>query len=80
MPERVMTRVNQDLVEVLRPDHDDVEELRWLVERHVSLTGSRRGQDLLDGWESAIEHLWHIVPRERVERITAGAARRVTTA
>ncbi|WP_334144671.1 glutamate synthase-related protein [Rhabdothermincola sp.] len=80
MPERVMTRVNQDLVEVLRPDHDDVEELRWLVERHVWLTGSRRGQDLLDGWESAIEHLWHIVPRERVARITAGAARRVTTA
>ncbi len=38
--ERVVTRVNGDLVEVLRPDHEALEELRWLVERHVELTGS----------------------------------------
>ncbi len=40
--ERVLTRVNPDLVEVLRPEHDDLDELRWLVERHAELTGSER--------------------------------------
>jgi glutamate synthase (ferredoxin) len=80
MPERIMTRVNQDLVEVVRPDHDHVEELRWLVERHTALTGSHRGADLLEHWDAVVEQLWHVVPRGRVERITAGAAHRVATA
>ncbi len=78
--ERVVTRVNADLVEVLRPDHDAIEELRWLVERHVSLTGSRRGTALLDTWDAAIDHLWHMAPRDRVDRISTAAARRVGAA
>jgi glutamate synthase (NADPH/NADH) large chain len=80
LPERVMTRVNDDLVEVLRPDHDALGELRWLVERHVELTGSRRGADLLADWDETAEHLWHILPRDRVDRISTSAARRVTAA
>ena len=78
--ERVVTRVNPDLVEVLRPDHDAIEELRWLVERHVALTESRRGAALLDTWTSAIDHLWHMLPRDRVDRISSAAARRVGAA
>jgi len=35
LPERVLSRVNADLVEVLRPDHDAAAELRYLVERHA---------------------------------------------
>jgi len=78
--ERVMTRVNRDLVEVVRPDHEALEELRWLVERHVELTGSRRGADLLTAWDETTEQLWHVLPRDRVRRISAGAARRVGAA
>jgi glutamate synthase domain-containing protein 2/glutamate synthase domain-containing protein 1/glutamate synthase domain-containing protein 3 len=80
LPERVMTRVNDDLVEVVRPDHEALEELRWLVERHVALTGSRRGADLLADWDETAEHLWHVLPRDRVDRISTSAARRVAAA
>ncbi len=78
--ERVVTRVNGDLVEVLRPDHTALEELHWLVERHVELTGSLRGTALLGTWDGAIEHLWHVLPRVRTDRISAASARRVGAA
>jgi len=78
--ERVLTRVNPDLVEVLRPDHDALEELRWLVERHVELTGSARGSELLACWEEATDQLWHVLPRDRVGRIRSSVARRVAAA
>jgi glutamate synthase (ferredoxin) len=78
--ERVVTRVNPDLVEVLRPDHDALEELRWRVERFVELTGSRRGQVLLDGWDGALDQLWHVLPRDRSYGLAVSASRRVTTA
>jgi glutamate synthase (ferredoxin) len=80
VPERVIARVNDDLVEVIRPDHDALEELRWLVERHVELTGSARGHELLDTWETAVEHLWHVLPQARVQRISTTAATRVSAA
>jgi glutamate synthase domain-containing protein 2/glutamate synthase domain-containing protein 1/glutamate synthase domain-containing protein 3 len=80
VPERVMTRVNGDLVEILRPDHDAQEELRWLVERHHELTGSRRANELIDTWDQAADNLWHIVPRDRVQRISTTAATRVSAA
>jgi glutamate synthase domain-containing protein 3 len=76
----VIARVNDDLVEVVRPDHDALEELRWLVERHVELTRSTRGRDLVGTWDEAVEHLWHILPRERVQRISTTAATRVSAA
>jgi glutamate synthase domain-containing protein 3 len=78
--ERVLTRVNPDLVAVLRSEHDDQAELRWLVERHADLTGSERARELLADWEASTEHLWHVVPRTRAETLVATAARRVATA
>jgi glutamate synthase domain-containing protein 2/glutamate synthase domain-containing protein 1/glutamate synthase domain-containing protein 3 len=80
VPERVMTRVNGDLVEILRPEHDAQEELRWLVERHRDLTGSGRAGQLLETWDQAVDHLWHILPRDRVQRISTTAATRVSAA
>jgi len=78
--ERVVTRVNGDLVEVLRPDHDALEELRWRVERFVELTDSRRGRALLTEWDDALDQLWHVLPRARADGLTDSASRRVTTA
>ena len=78
--DRVLTRVNQDVVEVLRPDLDALEELRWSVERHVELTASRRAAELLDQWDDRLDQLWLVAPRARTDRIGAIQARRVATA
>jgi glutamate synthase domain-containing protein 3 len=78
--ERVMTRVNHDLVDVLRPSHDGLEELRWLVERHLDLTGSRKASWLLAHWDDTADQFWHILPKDRTERIATTTAARVSTA
>lgn len=75
--ERVLTRVNVDLVEIQRPDHDALEELRWLVEQHVALTGSTKGTRLLDGWADHVEHLWQVLPRDRQTQMSTTVAHRV---
>jgi glutamate synthase (ferredoxin) len=80
VPERVLGRVNPALVEVLRPDHEALEDLRFLVERHHELTGSARARELLDRWDEESPHLWHILPRDRAESLVDTAARRVATA
>ena len=78
--ERVVTRVNGDLVDVTRPDHEATGELRWLVERHVELTGSDRGSELIRSWDELSDQLWHIVPRGRSTSMSSTNARRVATA
>jgi glutamate synthase (ferredoxin) len=78
--ERVMTRINTDLVEALRPEPDDVDEVRWLVERHLELTGSNRAAELLKVWDQADEMLWHVLPWERPERRQRIEAHRVSAA
>jgi glutamate synthase (NADPH/NADH) large chain len=75
--ERLMSRLNTDLVDAVRPDAAGLEEVRWLVERHAELTGSARSQALLDAWDEAADHLWHILPKDRVRRIEESAAERV---
>jgi glutamate synthase (ferredoxin) len=79
-PERVLRRVNQDLIEVLHPDQEAIDELRWLVERHAELTGSPRSADLLVHWDTAIDQLWHVLPRQRADRQAASVATRVSAA
>ena len=37
--ERLISRLNPDLVDAVRPDAAAQEEVRWLVERHAALTG-----------------------------------------
>ena len=78
--ERLLTRINSDLVESLRPDAEILDELRWLIERHVELSGSVQAAELLDDWEETAQHFWHILPKQRPERIQVGEAQRVTTA
>lgn len=42
----------------------DQELLKYLVTRHVRLTGSIRGQEVLDDWLNQIERFWKIAPQE----------------
>jgi glutamate synthase domain-containing protein 3 len=57
-------RINGDLVRYERPeDPETLDELHELIARHVELTGSRRGRDLLHGWERTSGQFWQVVPK-----------------
>ncbi len=44
-------------------DEPDVELLQYLITRHVRLTGSVRGQQILDDWLHQIERFWKVAPK-----------------
>jgi glutamate synthase domain-containing protein 2/glutamate synthase domain-containing protein 1/glutamate synthase domain-containing protein 3 len=74
---RLTGRVNPALVEELRPDAEHLQELQWLIEQHLELTGSARAADLLSGWNDTAAQFRHIVPLGRVRRMEAVNAGRV---
>ncbi len=77
-PEALLTtRLNTALVDAQLPAAEHVEQLRWLVERHLELTGSATAKAILDDWSVALEHLWRVAPIGRVQRIEAHSAGRV---
>ncbi|MCC5954448.1 MAG: glutamate synthase subunit alpha [Acidimicrobiia bacterium] len=78
--QRVLSRVNSDLVEVLRPELDELWDLHTLVERHAEMTGSRRAEALLEQWDDRSRQFWQVLPRDRTARVTDGVARRVSAA
>jgi glutamate synthase domain-containing protein 3 len=43
--------------------NEDATRLRELIERHVALTGSARGRELLASWEETINNTWKVIPR-----------------
>jgi len=65
---RLGPRVNPALVEVERPDAEQLEEARWMIELHAEATGSRRAAALLEGWDRAARSLWLVAPKDNVER------------
>jgi glutamate synthase domain-containing protein 2/glutamate synthase domain-containing protein 1/glutamate synthase domain-containing protein 3 len=75
--ERLITRLNPDLVDAVRPDAAALEEVRWLVERHAELTGSPRAAEILGRWEDEAAHIWHVLPKDQVRRIEESQAARV---
>jgi glutamate synthase domain-containing protein 3 len=62
-------KVNTALVEAERPDSEHLEEVRWLVERHIELTDSPRARQLLNHWPAVSQQLWFVGPVDRVRRI-----------
>ena len=77
--ERLMSRLNRDLVDAVRPDTGALDTVRWLIERHAELTGSERSARLVDAWDEAAEHVWHILPKDQVQRIAESKAGRVVS-
>jgi glutamate synthase domain-containing protein 3 len=77
--ERLISRLNPDLVDAVRPDMAAIEEVRWLVERHAELTGSARSATLLEHWAKACSHVWHVLPKDQVRRYEEGQASRVAS-
>ncbi|HEU5315289.1 MAG TPA: glutamate synthase large subunit [Chloroflexota bacterium] len=57
------SRVNRELVSLERLDDTEwSDELRGLVERHVALTGSARGREILERWSEVAPRFWAVVP------------------
>ncbi len=75
--ERLISRLNPDLVDAVRPDTAALEEVRWLVERHAELTGSPRSALLLEHWAKAAAHVWHVLPKDQIRRFEESQAGRV---
>ncbi len=71
------TQINPALVEAVRLDATAQEDLRWLVERHLELTGSLRAAELLVDWAAMAADFWHVVPLGRVKRLEAQNVGRV---
>ena len=67
----ILARVNTQLVEARRPDSTQLSRLRGLVARHVELTGSAKGLEMLEDWDTAAAAFWRIAPRGELSRIEA---------
>ncbi|WP_370324648.1 glutamate synthase large subunit [Euzebya sp.] len=67
----VLARVNTQLVEARRLDSEQLDRVRLMVERHVELTGSRRGAALLSDWEDAWRGFWRIAPKSEIAKVEA---------
>ncbi|HEV7887373.1 MAG TPA: hypothetical protein VGO92_07420, partial [Acidimicrobiales bacterium] len=68
-------RLNSQLVEADRPDASQLEELRWLVERHMELTESVRAEALLSNWAEAAAVFWVVTPKGRSRQLESSTAR-----
>ena len=56
------TKLNPELVAIKRLADDDIEIVQELIERHVQVTESRRGQDVLDNWDCYRPLFWKVAP------------------
>lgn len=57
-------RLNSDMVQLVRvTGGQDVALLKHLITRHVRLTGSARGQAILDNWASRLGLFWKVAPK-----------------
>jgi glutamate synthase (ferredoxin) len=66
---RLGTRLNRQLVDAAVPDDNQRAGLRFLVEWHRELTGSRRAAALLADWDAAVRAFWRVAPLDEVARI-----------
>lgn len=57
-------RLNPDMVQLARvTNHQDIELLHHFITRHVRLTGSFRGQSILDNWRRQLGLFWKVAPQ-----------------
>ena len=58
------SKINFDMVSIEALRDDDVEFLRGIVERHVTETGSARGQAVLDDFDTEVARFVKIMPND----------------
>ena len=60
-------RINPDMVQIVRvTSQNDIDLLKYLITRHVRLTGSVRGQAILDNWVNQLGLFWKVAPKGTV--------------
>jgi glutamate synthase (NADPH/NADH) large chain len=64
--DRLLRRLNGQLVAAHRPSADDLASVRELVQRHERSTGSRRAAALLERWDDELPRWWRVAPKEEV--------------
>jgi len=58
-------RINRQMVETSGLEEaEEIAALKVLIERHHSLTGSRRAREVLDAWEARVPQFLRVVPRD----------------
>ncbi|HEV3452311.1 MAG TPA: glutamate synthase-related protein [Acidimicrobiia bacterium] len=69
-PARLLaSRLNPQLVDAARLDDEQAAGLRYLVERHVELTGSPVAAALLEDWDATLRRCRRVAPVSEVARI-----------
>jgi len=63
------TRLNRQLVDAASLDDTERAELRFLVEMHRELTGSRCAAGMLADWDATVRTFWRVAPLDEVARI-----------
>jgi glutamate synthase (ferredoxin) len=60
-------RINTDMVQIVRvTNQHDIGLLRMLIMRHTRLTGSERGQAIIDRWTTQLGRFWKVAPKGTV--------------
>jgi glutamate synthase (ferredoxin) len=55
---------NREMVSLVKPDEEDLDTVRGLIERHVALTRSPRGQEILNQWEQMAPRFIKVLPND----------------
>ncbi len=61
------SQINMDMVNLYRVvecEDQDLQTLKQRIEKHVELTGSTRGQYILENWESELPKFYKVMPRD----------------
>ena len=64
-------RINQQLVASYEPTAAQLESLKRVIEKHVSLTDSSTGATILDRWQTSSRFFRRVAPRAEVARLEA---------
>ncbi|MDQ3987530.1 MAG: glutamate synthase large subunit [Actinomycetota bacterium] len=63
--------INRQLVASYEPTTGQLESLKRVIEKHVSLTGSSTGTAIIDGWQTSCRFFRRVAPRAEVARLEA---------
>lgn len=61
------TRLNPEMVtlyNLMEAEDEEIQQVKTLIERHVELTGSQRGREILDGWDDWLVKFRKVMPRD----------------
>jgi glutamate synthase (NADPH/NADH) large chain len=59
-----VSRVNNELVDLLALDNEDVNWLKTTISRHMNLTNSQRAREILADWRNSFSKIKKVMPRD----------------